>query len=53
MVLNTLVKYWYIFYYHKCKIKCIELRVVKLVLIRIIKEKIINIVLKSEITHLF
>jgi len=54
MVLSVLVKYWCIFYCHKCKVKCIELEVMKVVLIRVIKEKkVINIVFKSEITQLF
>jgi len=36
MVLSVFVKYWFILLYHKCKVKYTEVRVVKVVLIRII-----------------
>jgi len=39
MVLSIFVKYWCIFHYHKCKVKYIELRVMKVVLIKVIFEK--------------
>jgi len=39
MVLNVLIKYWCILQYHKCKVEYIELRVMKVVLIRVIKGK--------------
>jgi len=39
MVLSVLVKYWCIFDCHKCKVKYIELRVMKVVLIKVIKGK--------------
>jgi len=38
-VLSALVKHLCIHYYHKCKVKYIELEVVKVVLIRVIIEK--------------
>jgi len=53
IVLSALVKYWCILPYHKCELKYNETRVMKVILIRVIKEKIINIVLKSEMTYLF
>jgi hypothetical protein len=40
MVLSALVKYWRILHYHKCKVKYIEMVVMKVVLIRVIKGKI-------------
>jgi len=40
MVSSANVKYWCIHYYHKCKVEYIELGVMKLVLIRVIIEKI-------------
>ena len=39
MVLSVFVKYLCIFLYYKCKVKYIELEVVKVVLIRVIIEK--------------
>jgi len=36
MVLSAFVKYWCILHYHKCKVKYIELGVMKVVLIRVI-----------------
>jgi len=39
MVLNAFVKYLWILYYHKYKVKYIELRVIKVILIRVIKGK--------------
>jgi len=39
MILSALVKYWWIFHYHKCKMKYIELGVMKVVLIRVIIRK--------------
>jgi len=39
MVLSVLVKYLCIFHYHNCKLKYIELRVMKVILIRVIKRK--------------
>jgi len=36
MVLSVLVKYWCIYHYHKCKVEYIELRLMKVVLIRVI-----------------
>jgi len=39
MVLSVLVKYWCILHYHKCKVEYIELRVMKVVLIRVVKRK--------------
>jgi len=52
MVLSDFVKYWCIFHCHKCKMKYIELRMMKVVLIRvIIGKKVINIALKSEMGH--
>jgi len=50
-MLSDLVKYWCIYHYHKCKVKYIELRVMKVVLVRVIigKKKVINIALKSKI----
>jgi len=36
MVLSVLVKYWCIFYCHKCKVEYIELGVMKIVLIKVI-----------------
>jgi len=49
MVLNALVKYWCFFFfgteywcfihYHKCKVEYIELRMIKVVLIRVMKGK--------------
>jgi hypothetical protein len=54
IIISALVKYWCILHYHKCKVKYIELGVMKVILIRVIKgKKIINIVLKSEMTQLF
>jgi len=54
MILNIIVKYWCILHYHKRKVEYIELRVTKVVLIRVIIGKIIiNSVLKSEIGQLF
>jgi len=54
MVLNALVKYWCILHYHKCKVEYIKLEVVRVILIRVVKrKKIINIVLKNEMTQLF
>jgi len=53
MVLSVLVKYWCILHCHKCKVKYIELGVMKVVLIRVIKKKVINVVLKSEMVQLF
>jgi hypothetical protein len=47
VVLSALVKYW-------CKVEYIELRMMKVVLIRVIKGKIeSNIVLRIEMTQLF
>jgi len=34
--LSTIVKYECIYYYHKCKVKDIELEMMKLILIRVI-----------------
>lgn len=49
MVLSVLIKYWYVLHYRKCKVNYIELKLMKVVLIRIIKrKKIINIVLKMK-----
>jgi len=39
MVLSALVKYLCILHYHKCKVKYIELGVMKVVLITVIKGK--------------
>jgi len=39
MVLSVLVKYWCIYHYHKYKVEYIELRVIKVVLIKVIIEK--------------
>jgi len=39
MVLNALVKYFCILHYHKYKVEYIEFGVMKVVLIRVIKEK--------------
>jgi len=36
---SALVKYWCIIQYHKCKVEYIELCVMKVILIRVIKEK--------------
>jgi len=53
-VLNAFVKYWCIYHYHKCKVEYIELRVMEVVLIRvIIGKKVINIALKTKMSHLF
>jgi len=48
-------KYWCILLYHKCKVEYIELRVMKVVLISVIigEKKLINIVLKSEMSQFF
>jgi len=35
IILSVFVKYWWILLYHKCKVEYIELRVVKVVLIRV------------------
>jgi len=54
MVLSVLVKYWFIYQYHKYKAEYIELWMMKVILIRVIIEKIIiNIVLKSDISPFF
>jgi len=37
MVLSFLVKYWCILHYHKCKVEYIEVRAIKVILIRVIK----------------
>jgi len=39
MVLSALAKYWFIYNYHICKVEYIELRVMKIVLIRVISGK--------------
>ena len=39
MVLSVLVKYWCIFQCHKCKVRYIKLRIMKVILIRVIKKK--------------
>jgi len=39
MVLSTLVKYWCILHYRRCKVEYIELRVMKVVLIKVVKGK--------------
>jgi len=39
MVLSAFVMYWCILHYHKCKVKYIELRVMKVILIRVIIRK--------------
>jgi len=39
MILNVLVKYWYIFNYHKSRVEYIELEVMKVILDRVIIEK--------------
>jgi len=39
MILNVFIKYLCILLYHKCKVKYIELGVVKVVLIRVMKRK--------------
>jgi len=39
MILNALVKYLCIYHHHKCKVKYIELRMMKVILIRVIIEK--------------
>jgi len=54
MVLSAFVMYWWILHYHKYKVKYIELGMMKVILIRVIKEKkVIKIVLKSKMTQLF
>jgi len=37
MALTIFVKYWWILHYHKYKVKYIELRMMKVVLIKVIK----------------
>jgi len=39
MVLSAFLKYWWILHYHKYKVKYIELRMMKVLLIRVIKGK--------------
>jgi len=39
IVLSVFVKYWFTHHYYKYKVKYIELRVMKVVLIRVIIEK--------------
>jgi len=39
MILSVFVKHWCILHYHKCKIKYIELRVMKIILIKVIIER--------------
>jgi len=39
MILTALVKYWCIIHYHKCKVKYIELKVIKVILIRVVIKK--------------
>jgi len=39
IVLSALVKYWCILHYHKYKVEYIELKMMKVLLIRVIKEK--------------
>jgi len=46
-IVECIVKYWCIPYYHKCKEEYIECEVVKVILIRVISKKVINIALKS------
>ena len=54
MILSAFVMYWCILLYHKCKIEYIELRVMKIILIRvIIEKKTINIVLEGEMGQFF
>ena len=54
MILSALINYWCIYLYHKYKVEDIELKIGKVVLIRvIIDKKIINIVLESEISQFF
>jgi len=54
MILSALINYWCIYLYHKYKVEYIELKIGKVVLIRvIIDKKIINIVLKTEIGQFF
>jgi len=52
---NSFIKYWFIHHYHKCKIKYIKLRVMKIIVsIKIIiEQKIIDIILKKKISRLF
>jgi len=54
MGLSALINYWCILLYHKSKVEYIKLRVMKVVIISvIIKKKVINIILKSEMSQFF
>ena len=48
MILSVFVNYWCIFHYYKCKVKYIELKVMKIILFKVIIKKKINILLENE-----